>query len=226
MHRSGSPRSERGLALLALGLLAVLIGLLPSAAASDTQPVVEARRSAERVAAFRIALGGGVDTPAAPAASAAPAVPDVQPLLAGEETVRLPSSVTRIRIESVGIDAEVRAVGLIFRDGRLQYDTPRLEAGQYTGSGQLGTGNTVIAGHVANRGAEAVFRDLPNVSVGDVVEVFSADQVFRYSVTEIRIVAPDATEVMASTPDATVTLITCSRDRSHSQRIVVVGRLL
>ena len=92
--------------------------------------------------------------------------------------------------------------------------------------GQLGSGNTVIAGHVANRGAEAVFRDLPDVSVGDVVEVFSAEQVFRYSVTEIRLVAPDATEVMTSTPDATITLITCSRDRSHSQRIVVVGRLL
>lgn len=220
MHRSGSPRAGRGLALLALGLLAALIGLLPPAATSDTQPVVEARRTAERVAAVRIALGG-VDTPAA---SATPAVPDIQPLLAGEETVRLPESATRIRIEAVGIDAEVRAVGLIFRDGRLQYDTPRFEAGQYTGSGQLGTGNTVIGGHVANRGAKAVFRDLPDVSVGDVVEVFSADQVFRYSVTEIRIVAPDETEVMAATTDAMVTLITCSRDLS--ERIVVVGRLL
>ncbi len=223
MHRSGSPRSVRGLALLTLSLLAALIGLLPSAAASDTQPVVEARRSAERVAAFRIALGG-VDSPATSAT--APAALDIQPLLAGEETVRLPASATRIRIESVGIDAEVRAVGLVFRDGRLQYDTPRFEAGQYTGSGQLGTGNTVIAGHVANRGAEAVFRDLPDVSIGDVVEVFNDDQVFRYSVTEIRIVAPDATEVMAPTSDAMLTLITCSRDRNYSQRIVVVGRLL
>ena len=222
MHRSGSPRSERGLAVLTLSLLAALIGLLPSVGTSDAQPVAAARRSAERVAAVRIALGD-IDTPAA---TGAPAALDIQPLLAGEETVRLPASATRIRIESVGIDAEVRPVGLIFRDGRLQYDTPRLEAGQYTGSAEPGSGNTVIGGHVANRGAEAVFRDLPKVSVGDVVEVFSADQVFRYSVTEIRIVAPDATEVMAPTSDAMVTLITCSRDRSHSQRIVVVGHLL
>ena len=139
MHRPGSPRSERGRALLTLALLGALIGLLPSAAASDAQPAVEARRSAERVAAFRIALGS-VDTPAA---QAAPPVLDIQPLLAGEETVRLPTSATRIRIESVGIDAEVRPVGLVFRDGRLQYDTPRLEAAD---GGEVATDHRLVEG--------------------------------------------------------------------------------
>jgi sortase A len=132
-----------------------------------------------------------------------------------------------VRIPAVGIDAEVRSVGFVLLGGQLQYDTPRFEAGQYTGSADPGqAGNLVIGGHIANRGAAAVFSQLPQVKIGDVVEVFSGPAMFRYSITELRVVAPDATAVMARTHDATLTLITCSPDASHRDRVVVVGKLL
>ena len=102
-----------------------------------------------------------------------------------------------------------------------------LEAGHYAGTGEPGrAGNVVIGGHVANRGALAVFSRLPEAKIGDIVEVFSGSTVYRYSITELRVVAPDATAVMGRTHDATLTLITCSPDIDHKDRLVVVGKLL
>ena len=75
-------------------------------------------------------------------------------------------------------------------------------------------------------GSPGVFAKLPSVVAGDVVEVYRGGRVYRYSVTEIRVVAADATSVMSQTQDATVTLITCFPDDSYRDRLVVVGRLL
>lgn len=134
---------------------------------------------------------------------------------------------SRVVIRSVGIDAVVQPVGLVFTGGRLQYDVPYVEAGQYVGTAQPGRpGNAVIGGHVSRRGSPGVFAQLPKVVAGDVVEVFRGDQVFRYSVTEIRVVAADATGVMSQTQDATLTLITCFPDDQLRDRLVVVGKLM
>ncbi|MEI7926520.1 MAG: class F sortase, partial [Chloroflexota bacterium] len=138
-----------------------------------------------------------------------------------------PLSATRVVIRSVGIDASVRPVGYVFQNGKLEYDVPRVEAGEYVTGVQVGKrGNAVIGGHVSRRGTPGVFAKLPNVAAGDVVEVYRGEKVFRYSITEIRIVAPDATSVMSQTQDATLTLITCFPDEAFQDRLVVVGRLL
>jgi LPXTG-site transpeptidase (sortase) family protein len=148
-------------------------------------------------------------------------------LIEGAAVIARTGGATRVRVPALGIDAEVRPVGLTFREGKLQYDTPSVQAGQYAGSADPGArGNTVIGGHVALRGGEGVFRALPNVKVGSVVEVQSGANLFRYQVTEVRIVAPDATEVMEPTQDATLTLITCSEDGARAKRVVVVGKLV
>ena len=134
---------------------------------------------------------------------------------------------TRVVVPSVGIDSEVRSVGFTFQNGELRYDVPRLEAGQYVGTAEPGqAGNTVIGGHVATRGDAAVFQHLPGVNVGDIVEVYSGDRKFRYSITEIKRVAADATSVMGQTQDATLTLITCFPGQDYSERLVVIGKLL
>lgn len=204
-------------------MLATLSGVLFAGTGLEAEPVVSARAEAERVAAFRLAVDAPTFDP--PAAAAGP--PERFPLLAGTDEVRLSDSATRVSIPSVGIDAKVRAVGLVFRDGTLQYDTPAREAGQYVGSAAPGAvGNTVIGGHVANRNGNAVFSALPEVTVGSLMEVSQGDKVFQYQVTEVRVVAPDATSVMEPTQDATLTLITCSTDQARTHRVVVVGKLL
>jgi LPXTG-site transpeptidase (sortase) family protein len=147
-------------------------------------------------------------------------------LLEGFDSVAAPSMATRVHIPSVGLDAEVRPVGIVFRDGHLQYDVPTVEAGQYAGARPGEVGNTVIGGHVSTRAGGGVFRALPTVTVGAPIEVYRGAERHQYQVTEVRIVASDATEVMEQTQDATLTLITCSDDRAHAKRVVVVAKLV
>jgi len=130
-------------------------------------------------------------------------------------------------VESVGIDSEVRSVGYTFSNGGLRYEVPRDEAGQHLGTAVPGEiGNTVIGGHLAAGSGTAVFEYLPGVKADDVIQVYVEDRVFRYLVTEIKVVAADATAVMAQTQDATLTLITCFPGQDYSERLVVVGKLL
>lgn len=207
------------LAGFTLGLLSVSAGFL----FTGSEPAQsEAALAASRAAAVRIALDPG----ARPTAER-PAAPPPAQMFATKSGLFSPQSATRVVIGSVGIDAGVRPVGYVYARGRLEYDVPRIEAGEYVTGAQVGKrGNAVIGGHVSRGGAPGVFAKLPNVSAGDVIEVYRGDQVFRYSVTEIRIVAPDATSVMSQTHDATLTLITCFPDEAFQDRLVVRGRLL
>lgn len=208
-------------------MLALVAGFVFAGTGQESEPPLAVRDQAQHAAAVRIALSGGDPESVAPPAAGQSQLPVVQQLLPDAEHVLSIDSATRIRIASVGIDAEVRTVGFTFEQGRLQYDTPRVEAGQYVGSAAPGeVGNTVIGGHVATRSGAAVFEHLPEVSVGDTIEVYRGDELYRYEISELRRVDPDATEVMSQTSDARVTLITCYPDDNFSQRFVVVGKLI
>jgi len=228
--RNGRPAGRRAslathaLAGFALGLLAVGAGLLFAGTGAEQPIQSEAAEQAAAVAAFRIAVSGE----ATPAPRAEPAAPvTVQPFALDHQALFTVRGATRVVVESVGIDSQVSSVGYTYQNGRLRYDVPRLEAGQYVGTAQPGQpGNTVIGGHVATRGGQAVFEALPGVKAGDIVEVYSGDQKFRYSITEIKVVAADATTVMSQTQDATLTLITCFPDQGYHERLVVIGKLL
>lgn len=215
----------RAAAVFMLVMLASATGFLFAGTGLERGPESEAAASAAHTAAVRIALGNADPREGAPAQRASES--ELHPLLDGDEAAGLHGTATRIRIERLGIDAEVRPLGIAYRDGRLEFDTPQLEAGQYVGSASPGEpGNLVIAGHVAHRGAQAVFASLPDVVAGDVVEVFSGEKIVRYKIRELRVVAPEATAVMAQTQDARLTLITCFPDRNYQERLVVVGELL
>ena len=208
-------------------LLAGAVTLLPPG--GGFAPQLAAREEAERVAAFRMSLGD--DAAAAiesvSSGSETPALLPLLPLLAGLEVVPRQDHATRLRVEALGIDAEVRPVGVVFRDGALRYDVPRVEAGQYAGTGEPGRpGNVVIGGHVSTRGAPGVFRALPSIALGEVVEVFQGEQVYRYEVRSIRTVSPDDVSVMAPTSEETLTLITCYADDDYSSRVIVVAKLI
>lgn len=225
MARSGRGGRIRGRAAAwaVLGLLAVLAGFAFAGAGTGYAPPGSAREWAEQAAALRIALSPRLVPTPSPLPVEAP--PEPVTLLADGEQVRLARHATRVRIPSTGLDTEVRPVGYIFRSGRLEYDVPRVAAGQYPGSAAPGEpGNLVIGGHVATRSGPAVFRELGDARPGDSVEIFRGDQIFRYLITEIRIVDADATEVMAGTENATVTLITCV-GAEYSQRLVVIAVL-
>ena len=225
MARTASRRSGPGSAWLALMIVALTAGFVFAGTGHEAEPPVEARETAAEAAAVRIALNMPLFQPA-PQRERVEAY-EPQPLLRDGEELQLASEATRVRIASVGIDAAVRPVGYVFRQGELQYDVPRLGAGHYSGTVAPGdAGNAVIAGHVSSRSGPAVFRELPKVRIGEIVEVFRGGKIYRYSITEMRVVAADATAVMAQTQDATLTLITCSPGGSFQKRFVVVGKLI
>lgn len=84
-------------------------------------------------------------------------------------------------------------------------------------------GNFAVAGHRISNYSEA-FVNLYKLKVGDLVHVKSKGKEFVYEINENYIVDPDKVEVLDSTKDATITLITCTV--GAKQRVVVKGKLI
>lgn len=172
---------------------------------------------------------------AAPAATAAPeAVPTPPalaeyPLLANAPAIPKPGLPNRIVIASIALDAKVVEVGVVIEDGKPVWDTAAFAVGYHQGTALPGQrGNAVFAGHISSpisRKGE-VFKRLPETRIGDRVDVYVDDRRYTYEVTEIKVVAPTAIEVMEPTADAVLTLITCYPDSQYTNRLVVVSKLI
>jgi len=128
-----------------------------------------------------------------------------------------PEQAVRIRIPSVGIDAPV-----VEGD---DWESLKRGAGHHIGSANPGErGNCIISAHNDIYGE--FFRDLPKVQIGDIVEVHTIRQVYRYQVRQIRIVEPTDVSVMYPTSTPVLTLISCYPYRVNTHRIVVIAELI
>ncbi|MGE0600196.1 MAG: sortase [Dehalococcoidia bacterium] len=180
------------------------------------------------VAAAAIAwfgMNGGApgprDLPIVPAAADERPTPDSA--VAGVSMGGLP---TRIVVPAADVDAAIAEVGIVSDEGRPVWETAWRAAGHHFDSAMPGQlGNMVITGHVsvADRSNLAVFHSLDSVSEGDVVEVFSGDDMYTYRIDKVMVVAPSSVKLLRSDSTATVTLITCTKDLKN--RLVVVGTL-
>ena len=65
-------------------------------------------------------------------------------------------------------------------------------------------GNVAIAAH-----RDTIFRPVRNLHVGDPLVLTTADRVYRYRVTRLRIVDPDDVAVLDPADHSTLTLVTC-----------------
>ncbi|MBX3048479.1 MAG: class D sortase [Anaerolineales bacterium] len=127
-----------------------------------------------------------------------------------------PEQALGIRIERIGVNAPV-----VLGD---DWEALKRGVGQHIGSANPGqTGNLVLSGHNDIYGE--VFRHLDELQPGDEIVIFTASRTYTYKIVETRIVAPTAVEVLAPTPQATLTLISCYPYRVDTQRIVVIGEL-
>ncbi len=82
-------------------------------------------------------------------------------------------------------------------------------------------GNQVIFAHAR----EGLFLNLKDVKIGQSVYVFTKDRWYFYKVTGIKDVYPNQTEVIAPTPDQTLTLFTCTGFLDSKRLIVVAKRI-
>lgn len=158
------------------------------------------------------------DSPGGPAPESAP--PHLRDLVASITPLPAPTAgpehAIRIRIPSIGVDAPV-----VEGD---DWESLMRGAGHHVGSANPGQrGNCIISAHNDIYGE--IFRDLPEVELGDIVEVYTAGQVYRYTVTQQRIIKPTDVSVMYPTSSPVLTLISCYPYGIDTHRIVVVAEL-
>ncbi len=90
-------------------------------------------------------------------------------------------------------------------------------------------GNFSVAGHRT----PAIFWDLDRIQVGDAIVVETRDSWYVYTATELHIVSPQATEVVAPVPnhpgetptEAMLTITTCNPKWDNYQRLVLHAKL-
>jgi sortase A len=105
------------------------------------------------------------------------------------------------------------------------WETLKQGAGHHIGSANPGeSDNCIISAHNDIYGE--IFRDLPDVGLGDEVFMYSVSgQVFRYVITQKRIIEPEEISVMYPTSSPVLTLISCYPYGIDSHRIVVIAEL-
>lgn len=127
-----------------------------------------------------------------------------------------PKQAVRIQIPAIKVDAPV-----VQGDG---WEQLKKGVGQHPGSADPGeVGNVILSAH--NDIFGEIFRDLDKLKTGDRIILFTSQRSYTYVITSIKIVEPTDVEVMASSSNPTVTLISCYPYLVDKQRIVVIGQL-
>lgn len=90
-------------------------------------------------------------------------------------------------------------------------------------------GNCVITGHSSNywwsRGEyNYVFALLDNLVVGDQAIIYYKQKKYVYEISEIKIVSPENIEVLQSTSEPSLTLITCTPPGTNWRRLIVKAK--
>jgi sortase A len=122
----------------------------------------------------------------------------------------------QIQIPAIGLSAPV-----VLGDG---WEQLKKGVGQHVGTANPGeTGNLVVSAH--NDIFGELFKDLDRLKTGDTIILTTQDRSFTYVVTGTQIVEPTRVDLMAPTPEKTLTMISCYPYRIDNLRIVVTAIL-
>lgn len=144
----------------------------------------------------------------------------LRPLMQSYAEMPIPTPGTKqarqIQIPAIGISAPV-----VLGDG---WEQLKKGVGQHVGTANPGeTGNMVLSAH--NDIFGELFKDLDQLKPGDTIVLTTNDRTFTYVVTGTQIVEPTRVDLMAPTPEVTLTLVSCYPYRIDTQRIVVTAIL-
>jgi|GEM_PF-700632 len=140
------------------------------------------------------------------------------------------SAITRLAIPALGVDHIVKYVpydGASWLISGLQDEIAWMGDTSWPGLGS----NTALAGHVTLRdGSDGPFRYLKDLMYGDLVKVYTEENVYTYQVRDQRIVEDFDLSVVAASPESQLTLITCAgwdtEIRLYVSRLVVASDLV
>jgi LPXTG-site transpeptidase (sortase) family protein len=139
----------------------------------------------------------------------------------------------RLAIPSINLDTQVVQGGIVQdAHGNSIWQTLPFVAVHYGDLTSLigAPGNAVISGHVVTIDEGNVFRLLYQVGIDDEIQVWDQrEREHDYHVVDVRLVPPSDISVIASTPDETLTLITCGGTfdrirRQFSSRLIVTAK--
>ena len=144
----------------------------------------------------------------------------LRPLVQSLANIPIPTSgpeqALRIAIPAIGIDAPI-----VQGDG---WEQLKKGVGQHVGTTNPGqSGNVVLSAH--NDIFGEIFRNLDRLKSGDIVTLYTAQNAYNYVVSGTNIVEPTQVEVMESTNQPTLSLISCYPYLVDNQRIVVFAHL-
>lgn len=123
-----------------------------------------------------------------------------------------PEQAIQLQISAINVDAPI-----VLGDG---WEQLKKGVGQHIGSANPGQdGNLVLSAH--NDVFGQIFRQLDDLQRGDEITVYTAQRAYVYVVTATLIVEPTEVDLLAPTPNATLTLISCYPYLVDNQRIVV-----
>lgn len=219
----GFPRlRDRLLLLLELAALAGLIFVIYSSLSElhvlnrEVAEALETEPEAEPASTYPAVLPGG----SLPPTSEGTVPGQLRHLVEPGASIPIPTpgprQASRISIPSIDVDVPV-----VEGDG---WEELKMGVGHRIGSANPGErGNIVISGH--NDVYGEIFRHLEDVSIGDEVVVYAGDTPYRYLVVAKMVVEPTEVSLLESTPNATLTLITCHPYMIDSHRLVVIAEL-
>ena len=140
------------------------------------------------------------------------------------------SSVTRLMIPALGLDAEVKYVpfdGLSWLITGLRQEVAWLGGSSWPGLGS----NTVLAGHVTIAGlGNGPFRFMENLNPGEIIVLYTEQNRYTYQVREQFTVDPVDIGITQPTVKPQITLITCTgwddADEFYRSRRILVADLV
>ncbi|MEO7589480.1 MAG: sortase [Arachnia sp.] len=191
---------------------------LPAPSSISTPSVSMSTPAASTPAASTPAAAPTRTTPVASTATSASVAPTPTPAPAAAALAE--SAPVKVRIPSIGVDANTVSLGL--KGNELETPADPDLVGWFTGAHTPGApGRAVLAGHLTWNGRHTVFARLPDLAVGAIVEVDREDgTTAKFTVTKVATFPKDAfptDEVYASTDEPSLVLITCGGDYSQSK---------
>ena len=107
----------------------------------------------------------------------------------------------------------------------VDQSTLKYAVGHFNGTAMPGQkGNFAVAGHRSYTYSE-YFNRLGEIKNGDTIYVQAKNGTYTYKVYNISVVTPDHVEVLNPTPDATMTLVTCTPIRVATHRLIINAKL-
>ena len=128
-------------------------------------------------------------------------------------------------IPSVGIQANIEQGDINILDKGMAWHRLPEQGNPVKGGNMIITGHSFVWGYRPDEiKKKSIFYDLKNSKVGDEVVINWEGKQYKYKITKLKTVKPNAIEVEDQTSDPQLTIYTCTLGGAADGRVVVVAK--